>query len=164
MIYLSAFVTFLLSCFVSPHREIYKVHDFKLSVCEIVWSPDQEHFEVKFYIFHDDLREAIYGKPDYPKLDPTDISTYLLKRFEISLSAQPVKLEFSSFREKNDQVLHQFNSPKIRLTPNSKILVKNTLLLEKFRDQINMVYVIFPDKPKQTQMMNAVKSEVSFNF
>jgi hypothetical protein len=142
----------------------YLEHDFKLSVCEIYWSETKQHFEVKFYIFHDDLRAAVYGNPNHPVLESEDVTPYLMRHFEMSVSGQVLKLSFESYRQKDDQVLYQYNSPGIRFPANSKIQVKNEILTDKFRDQINMVYVIFPGQPKQTQMLNASKSQALFNL
>jgi hypothetical protein len=43
-------------------------HDFKMSVCEIVYVPENQGFDVKFYLFADDLKAAVYGNPEAAEL------------------------------------------------------------------------------------------------
>ncbi len=161
---LTAIVTILIAGVFHPSPEKAIRHDFKLSVCEIVWNESGKQFDVKFYIFHDDLREAVYGKPDYPRLDPEEVNPYLLKHFQLLMSSTVLKLTFDSVQEKNDQVLYKFSTPKLTLSPNEVIRVRNTLLTEKFTTQVNMVYLIFPDKAKQTQMLTVARTEATFKL
>ena len=139
-------------------------HDFKMSVCEIIYSPEKEAFDVKFYLFQDDLKAAVYGNPLAEIVEAGAVSAYILKHFYLGLDGQQQTLSYHSLREKNDQVLVQFTTPKISPKTKASITVKSTLLTEKFRDQINMVYLIFPEKSNKTQMLNATKTEGSFSF
>jgi hypothetical protein len=46
----------------------------------------------------------------------------------------------------------------------TKINVKNSLLIEKFREQTNMVYALLPGKGRETKMLNASTTEGAFSF
>lgn len=139
-------------------------HDFKLSVCEIVYSPDKQAFDLKFYIFQDDLKAALYNNPNAPEIRKADAGDYILKHFSLSLDGRPLALKLRSMEEKNDQVLLHFTTPKAPPSPTAALSVKNTLLIGNFRDQINMLYLIFPEKEKKTLMMNATKTVGNFSF
>jgi hypothetical protein len=141
-----------------------KDHDFKMSVCEIVYSTDNEAFDVKFYLFQDDLKAALYNNPDAPTIEGNKASEYILRHFNLNINGQAQSLVFQSLKEKNDQVLAQFSTQKIPLASLSKMQVKNNLLLEKFREQINMVYALLPGRDKLVQMLNATKTEAGFSF
>lgn len=141
-----------------------KAHDFKMSVCEVVYSPEKEAFDVKFYLFQDDLRTALYGNPNAPAIEEDKAADYLLRHFSLSVNGQQQPIAFQSMQGKNDQVLLQFSTQKIHLQSVATMQVKNSLLIEKFRDQINMVYAILPKRDKLTQMLNATRTEAGFSF
>ncbi len=138
-------------------------HPFKMSVCEITYIEEKEIFDVRFYVFQDDLKETLYGDPQSPNLAADSASSYILKKVKLSLSGQPVHLAFSEMKEKEDQVMVVFHSGKINLHTNPNLLVSNCLLIEKFRKQTNMVYLSLPGRPKLTQILNAGKTEGRFD-
>ncbi|MBI5914316.1 MAG: hypothetical protein HY842_03000 [Bacteroidetes bacterium] len=139
-------------------------HDFKMSVCEVIYSAESESFEVKFYLFTDDLTAALAGDPNAALPARETISNYILKHFDLTVNGGRQALSFESIRQKNDQVLVQFTTPKVAAKSISKMTVKNSVFTEKFRDQTNMVYVIFPGKPKLTQVLDAGDTEGEFVF
>ena len=54
-------------------------HDFKMSVCEIVYQPELSNFEIQLYIFQDDLKETIYGNPEAERLESHPVAEYINK-------------------------------------------------------------------------------------
>lgn len=140
------------------------MHEFKMSVCEVIYLPENQAFDLKFYLFQDDFKETLYGNPLAEKIEATAARDYILKHFELIVNGQQQPLSYQDMREKSDQVLLQFTSQKIPISGISKIRVKNSLLLEKFRKQINMMYFLFPEKPKQTLMLNATRTEGELSF
>ena len=54
-------VKFLASIFFAFGNAPAADHDFKMSVCEVIYSAESEAFEVKFYLFTDDLTAALHG-------------------------------------------------------------------------------------------------------
>ncbi len=138
-------------------------HDFKMSVTEVVYSVEAKAFEVKFYLFTDDLTATLAGDPMAPLPTQTDISNYILKHFGLSVNGVKYALTFQSIRQKNDQVLVTF-STAVFTQKISKITVKNSLMVEKFKEQTNMVYAILPGKGKLTEMLNAGDGEGEFSF
>lgn len=142
----------------------YPAHDLKLSVCEIEYRAETESCHLTFYIFQDDLKEALYADPLSPRLEQKDVENYILKRFEWKLNGAKQAIQFRSLREKNDQVAVQFSSENVPNSGLSEIYIKNTLLLEQFRTQVNMVYAIFPPHSKKVQMLTATKTEGRFSF
>jgi hypothetical protein len=140
------------------------LHDFKMSVCEVTYQPENHVFDVKFYLFEDDFKDALYGDPQATKIDEESAKAYIVKHFELITNQQKQTLSYQSMRNKNDQVLVQFQSQKLPFKGISTIQVKNTILLDKFQKQINMLYLIFPEKPKQTLMLNATRTEGSFSL
>ena len=138
-------------------------HPFKMSVCEISYVEEKKSFDVRFYLFQDDLKETLYSDPESPILRIDSVTNYILKKVRLSLADQQVSLNFKEFKEKEDQVMVVFQSDKIILQPKPNLLVSNRLLIEKFKTQTNMVYLSLPGRSKLTQILNAKKTEGRFN-
>lgn len=139
-------------------------HDFKLSVCEMVYVPEKQSFDIKFYLFQDDLKAALYNDPNATGINAEAAGDYIIKHFSLRIDGHQQSLKLKSMQEKNDQVLVNFSVPLISTKPPASLLVKNTLLLEKFRDQINMLYLILPENDKKTLMLNATRTEGNFSL
>lgn len=151
------FISILLSAFPAAH-------DFKMSVCEINYVTDKAFFEVRFYIFQDDLKEALYGDPQSDKMEEGSVVNYILEKVKIQSDGLPVPLTFSEMKEREDQIKVVFHTAKIKGGTISNLLVSNQLLLEKFKNQTNMVYVTLPGQTKKTKILNADKTEGTFEF
>jgi uncharacterized protein DUF6702 len=165
MVILQFILFFSLPWCTSPRAGVPVLHDLKMSVCEIAWVPESETFEVKFYLFEDDLKVTLYPLMHEGPVADKDASSYIMQHFSVQANGQPLPLTFTSMREKNDQILVQFSSPKIPAGGLQKLQVQNDLLTEKFRRQVNMVYVYYPDKDtRQTEMLDATKARTEFSF
>jgi hypothetical protein len=138
-------------------------HDFKMSVTEVVYKEETKAFEAKVYLFTDDLTATLTGDPMAALPASKTIGDYVLKHLELSVNDSKQTLTFQSIRQKNDQVLASFSTP-VFTQKIKKINVKNSLLIEKFREQTNMVYALLPGKGRETEMLNAGDLEGEFSF
>ncbi|MEO1262875.1 MAG: DUF6702 family protein [Bacteroidota bacterium] len=139
-------------------------HEFKMSVCEIVYEENAQHFQVHFYLFQDDLKEAVYGDPESPLLEKEKIASYILAKTKIELKDKNVELMQREMKEKDDQVMMTFFSEKINIEHYSTLSISNQIMIEKFRTQTNMVYVSLPNRSKWTQILNAQKTEAVYEL
>ncbi len=139
-------------------------HDFKMSVCEMSFPSENEVLQLKFYLFRDDLKQTLYGNPDHPAIDEEKAKAYIQEHFRLSLNDRPATLQFSAMRTKNDQVLIEFRCPGCAYQSPGQLQVFNTLLIEQFRKQVNMVYLMAPGKDRMTLMLHAAKTEGTFSF
>lgn len=153
----------LLSSFLASQQAV-MVHDFKMSVCEMTFPSENEDLQLKFYLFQDDLKAALYGNPDVPAIDEEKAKNYLETHFRLTLNGQPATLQFHSMRMKNDQVLLEFTSPGTRYRSPLELGVHNTILINQFRKQVNMVYLVAPGKDRITLMLQASKTDGAFSL
>lgn len=139
------------------------LHDFKMSICEFIFEPSDRHFEVKVYLFTDDLTQAITGDPRAPLPARETISQYVQQHLELYVNNSRQELQFYSIRQKDEQTLLQFRTPSLSYSP-GQMYVKNDLLLEKFSEQSNMVYLIAPGKSKQVEALGNNRRNASFGW
>jgi hypothetical protein len=139
-------------------------HDFKLSVCEIIYDQPRQLFELKFYLFQDDLKDCLYNDPAAPELKEKDAVEYIRLHFSLWSNQQQQELNFQSLREKNDQVLVTFHTRPLPLKNQRTLRVQNSVFLEKFRQQTNMIYLILPERSKLTKILNAGRTEGEFDL
>lgn len=125
---------------------------------------ENEDLQLKFYLFRDDLKVALYGDPDHPNIEQEKARKYVQDHFRLSVNGKSVALRFDSMQEKNDQLLLQFTSPGTRDLHPSTLEVTNTLLNTEFRNQVNMVYLIAPGKDRITMMLHASKTVGTFSL
>ena len=134
-----------------------------MSVCELIYEPSDRHFEIKVYLFTDDLTQALTGDPRAPLPPREAISQYVQQHLELYVNNSHQQLQFYSIRQKEEQTLLQFRTPVLSASP-SQIYVKNDLLLEKFSEQSNMVYLIAPGKSKQVEALGNNRRNASFGW
>lgn len=139
------------------------LHDFKMSVCELIYEPSDRHFEIKVYLFTDDLTQALTGDPRAPLPPREAISQYVQQHLELYVNNSRQQLQFYSIRQKEEQTLLQFRTQSLEGSPAS-IFVKNDLLLEKFSEQSNMVYLVAPGKSKQVEALGNNRRNASFGW
>jgi hypothetical protein len=137
-------------------------HDFKISVCEVVYDPSSRQFGVKIYLFTDDLTETLTGQSQGPLPVRDRIVQYALQHLELSVNGENLPLQFKALRQKDDQTLVEFIAAPLLGSPPYAVSVYDCLLLEKFRDQKNMVYFIVTGKEKQIQALDLQKPKVYF--
>jgi hypothetical protein len=139
-------------------------HDFKMSICEVIYEPSDRHFDVKIYLFTDDLTEAITGDPKAALPTREAISQYVLQHIGVQVNGVQQPLQFSAIRQKEEQVLVQFSTPSLGNIQPATIAVWDNIMLEKFREQTNMLYLIVPGKNKRTEALDAKRTSVEMKW
>jgi len=139
------------------------LHEFKMSVTELIYHPEDHHFEVKVYLFTDDLTEALTGNPTAALPNRVQIEQYLQQHFSLLAGGQVQSLQIQGIRQRADQVLITLLSP-VANTPPKHIEVRNQLLTARFKEQTNMVYLIVPGKHKKTEALDLQRTQVFFSL
>ncbi len=125
-------------------------HPFHLSLTEIKWNTTSEQLEISQKIFWDDLEVALSGYYDesIDFLNPANteklnkqIETYLLAQNKIWIDDKSIKVKYLGYEVEEDAAWFYLESEKVQ-EPTS-IRVKNSLLLEDFSDQKNVVQFYF---------------------
>ena len=137
-------------------------HDLFMSICEMERVGEGE-LEVRFYIFRDNLKEALYGNPGAAEIRPEDAQKYIAEKTELRLDGQVAELRFQTLEYHKDQVRLIYRTA---ISPNQKpikINLTNRLLLELFRTQVNMVYFVKNDGQRLVKMLDGSNVEAGFS-
>jgi hypothetical protein len=138
-------------------------HDIHVSVCDIIEKTEHSQLEVSVRIFYDDLLNAVglqVGEElpeDYTGSDDL-IEKFISKHLSISINGDQVPMVYLESVSYPPAVWTTF---KIELSaPISEIEVNNSILIDLFDDQVNMVNLKYKGKKKvysldkKTQLLN----------
>lgn len=141
-------------------------HPFYISVCNIDHNADTRALEITFKIFTDDLEQALeaqgtgrlnLGGENESEDAEKYIGRYLALHFEIIADGQLLQGEFLG-RETELDVTWCY--VEITDVPSLKtITVTNTLLVEEFEGQTNMVHIKVGDQKKSLLLTEAVEKD-----
>ena len=138
-------------------------HDLYLSICEME-QPADGLLEIRYYLFHDDLKMALYNDPTAPEIHPDDAQRYIAQNTQLLLNGELVTPTFQTLDYRKEQVRLSY---QVELGPGQilkKIDLTDCLLIEHFRTQVNMVYFVKPDGDRLVQMLDAGKVEAVFEL
>ncbi len=139
-------------------------HDFKMSICEIVQTPANNSLEIRFYLFQDDFKLALYGNSEADDISEADAQKYISQQTRMSLNGSFVEPIFKSMEWKDDQVKLIYQIEHSQNQRIKKIDLTNRLLTEHFRTQVNMVYFVKSDGEKLVQMLDVSRTEAGFEL
>ncbi len=124
------------------------LHPFYISVCQVDYNPDTDALEMSFRIFTDDLELALetmgtdrlrLGTDREAEKADLYISRYLARQVEIELDGRRVSAVFLGKEVDTDAT---WCYVEVENVPVFKTMtMTNTLLLESFEDQVNLVHV-----------------------
>ncbi len=126
------------------------VHPFHLSLTEIKWNKGSGQLEISQKIFWDDLEIALssYHDTSIDFLNPANkeilnkqLETYLLTQNKIWIDEKEVDIKYLGYEVEEDAAWFYFESAKLKEP--TAVKIKNSLLIEPFPDQKNVVQVYF---------------------
>jgi len=137
----------------------YDTHPFHVSVCEIEYNQNNKALEVTFHIFLDDLEETLSEKYNifFDIVNPGDraardrmIREYVTKNFGVAVNEKEIEIEYVGHEVEGDAMYCYILVSGVKKMRTLK--VSNTILIEKFDDQINIVHVDYQDKVKSLKL------------
>ena len=138
------------------------VHPFHISVCDIDYDSKTQALQATHRLFLDDLERAINTKHDLqldilntPQVEVRDslVKEYVLSHFHVAVDGAAKEGEYLG-AEIEDGVWYSYiEIPNVG--PFTKIRVTDSVLMEIFDDQVNLVHVKYMEK---TRSLKLVKS------
>ena len=148
-----------------------KAHPFFISLTEIRYNPSSQKMEIAQKIFWDDLEVALGNhfdeKVDF--LNPTDkakldrqVKEYLLKNNQVTVNGKVLTLNFLGFEIEEDAAWFYIESSTSELP--KTVEVKNTILLEDFDGQQNIVHVYAQSKSPRSLLLGKGEEKGKIEF
>lgn len=149
------------------------LHPFHVSVCDIYYNPRSTRIELVQRIFLDDLEQALRAYADDPYLDimhPKDavafdslLEVYYTEKIALKVNDQSQSIKYLGHKRKQTQMYsYMETNQKIKKVP-QQIHIRNTLLLERFKDQQNLMKIHIGDQ-KESIMLHQKAPEGSISL
>ena len=125
-----------------------EAHPFYISVCQVDHNPDTGALEMSFRIFTDDLELALetmgtdrlrLGTERESEKADLYIGRYLARHVEIEINGRRVSAAFLGKEVDSDAIWCYVEAEDIPVL--ETMTMTNTLLLETYEDQVNLVHV-----------------------
>lgn len=147
------------------------IHPFFISLTEMQYNSQSKKMEIAQKIFWDDLEVGLAkefnGKVDF--LNPTDkaklesqIKTYLLKHNQVWVNGKLLTLNYLGHEVEEDAAWFYLESSQAE-TPKT-VEMKNTILLEDFDGQQNIVHVYFQSKSPRSMLLGKGEEKGKVEF
>ena len=157
-----------ISILVAPPQGM--AHQFYISICEMDHNPDTHTLEITFKIFTDDLEQTLEAQgtgklhlgPDRES-EAADryISRYLEQHVSIEIDGRLLEAKYLG-RETESEVTWCY--AEIGDVPSiSTVTVINTLLIEMFEDQTNVIHIKTNDQ-KKSMLLTRAKDRGTVEF
>ncbi|RAI84816.1 DUF6702 family protein [Algoriphagus yeomjeoni] len=139
-------------------------HPFHISLTEIKWNAETEHIEISQKIFWDDLEIGLgdFHDESIDFLNPANkeklskqIESYLQEKNTIWIDDKSVSLTFIGYEVEEDAAWFYLESEKVKEP--TAVKIKNSLLLDDFPDQKNVVQVYFESKSPKSIILGKGK-------
>ncbi|HSI70252.1 MAG TPA: DUF6702 family protein [Gillisia sp.] len=145
-------------------------HKFYVSVTEIEHNEKAESLQVISRVFIDDFENVLnlrYGRD--LTLDPQTetagaeefIKKYLEQKMHIEVNGKTTGINYLGKEYENDMLVFYLEVPKVKNVRN--VLVKNTVLMDMFEEQKNLVHVKVKGKTKSMVLVTG-REENTLNF
>jgi len=132
------------------------LHPFYVSVCEIQHNAADKSLEITLKVFADDLELALsqyQSKPVMVKTISNEIlEEYLAGRFSLKVDGKNMHLSMIGYETEMDAIWIYMETGLS--APPAKVTIQNTVLMEIFDDQQNLVHFTSNDKTKSLRLTN----------
>lgn len=148
-------------------------HEFHISKCLIEYNEPEKALQVTLHVFIDDLEEALRQQGADKLFICTEkevekaegyIYKYLQQKLKISLEGQPMEYTFVGKEVSEDLAAVWCYLEIENIESFNQLHVKNSIFLESFDDQKNIISVIGPNKKKGYLLFNRGKNEETLEF
>lgn len=133
-------------------------HPFHITVTEINHRPDQKTIQVSVRLFLDDFEVGLKSFSDNKDLDIVrsdatylreEIGKYILQKLKLT-TKKDLELKYLGFEYEEDVLWCYFEATKVK--PFQELQIRNSLLVDSFDDQENLVHIRKNGKVKSLRL------------
>jgi len=146
------------------------LHPFHVGVVEIEHNAADKTLEISCKIFTDDFETTLaknynakvdlINPPNIAAMD-TLVKKYILSHLSLKVNGKPVSFTYVGFEHENEAVFGYIEVVNIQAV--SKLEINNSIMYDKFDDQVNIMHVKVTGERKSTKL-NYPEKEAVFNF
>ena len=127
--------------------KLYLFHPFHVSICDVTYDSNDKHLKISVRLFADDLEMGLSDYAEEPDLDLLELDSaklnvllqrYLLENLRFTTNKEVLPLHYLG-SQKEDNGIWCFLEYE-NLSPFDEIAVFNSLLVNAFEDQENLVH------------------------
>lgn len=118
----------------------FAIHDFYSSITVFEFNQTSSRFEIIGKYFEDDFIAFVQSKNSsftIKESPQSELKPILEDHMQLFLNKKKINLNFIGMTRKNDIIILLFESDGIK--ESGELEIKNTLLLSKFEDQVNII-------------------------
>ncbi len=155
---------FLILLFLFP----IELHPYHVSVTEIKFKEEDKTLQISSRIFIDDLEEALMGFTKETKLDilkeenwdkvNTYLEDYMMMNLEVYDEKKRAEVNYVGAEIDNDVMWVYLEIEKVKKL--RTLTITNSILLDTFEDQENIIHFRAFDKVKSTRLTKKKKQEL----
>ncbi len=145
----------------------FSFHEFHVSKCQIEFNLQEKALQISMNIFIDDLEEALRNQGSGKLFIGTEKETnqadqqlfqYLNNHFQITVNDQKVEYNFVGKETSEDLQAIWCYLEITDIEAVTSITVENSLLMEIFADQKNVIHIMMPNKKQGYFILEKGKS------
>ena len=142
-------------------------HKFYVSVTEIEYNQKVQSLQIITRVFVDDFENVLRARyNDDIRLGARSESSgaeeymkkYLVQKLAIELDGRPVELKYLGKEYENDMILFYIEAPEVNKF--ESITVRNTILMDLFEEQKNLVHVELNGRTKSLVLVSGDEENV----
>ncbi len=151
----------------------FELHDFHASKCQIEFNQKEKALQISMHIFIDDLEEALRNQgsgklfigteKEVEKADEYLIE-YLNTNFRLQVNDREMEYYFIGKETSEDLQAIWCYLEIIDIDSVNSIAVENSILMELFADQKNIIHILMPNKKQGYFILEKGKSREKANF
>jgi hypothetical protein len=136
------------------------LHPVHVSVTDIVYDAQEQELEITMRLFTDDLELSLQNAHNQPGLNVLHpgkeaatallLSDYILKRFSVVVDGKKVGLRLLGFEPEADVIVCYIQAADVKRW--RSIEVVNTVIMETYADQSNLVHLTFQGKVRSYRL------------
>jgi hypothetical protein len=134
-------------------------HPLHVSVTEVAFDEKDKALEIVMRVFIDDLEVVMRNRHRQPEMDITVpkgitvdemMAPYLLEYFKIQLDGKAQKIHYLGHEKEGEAFIFYVEVTSVKRW--KKIQVSNSIIMETYRDQSNLVHVTMQGKVRSLRL------------
>ena len=150
-------------------------HPLKMAYTSVKYDAIKKIFEITHRVFQDDFENTLRGKYHYSggdvfinqknQITQKFVNDFFQKNFSIMFNKTTVNLKLVKTEQKNQMgIIVYYETEKVDLSKINSIQVYNFIMMESFKEQVNMFHLNINDEIKRTIKFDIDNTKESLEF